>query len=140
MGIKIKGLQALAKAYNKAITDAVEATKAAVYQEALDIDRAAVNLVPVDDGFLKGSHYVTRPDSNGEVQVGFGTDYAVPVHDRTEVYHKIGQANYLKEPLDKATAGWAGRVAKRARNNLSGNVRIGRVGGTAPQRPNSRGR
>lgn len=38
-------------------------------------------------------------DSKSEVTVGYSAEYAVPVHERVELKHPVGQAKFLEEPM-----------------------------------------
>lgn len=72
-------------------------------------------LVPVDTGALAASGKVTREDgpsavisygqSDGAGRDGRDTaDYAIPVHERMDVSHPIGQAKFLEAALHSAGA------------------------------------
>lgn len=61
--------------------------------------------VPVDTGSLRASGYVTLPRKEAGdivVEAGFGgpsAEYAVPVHERTEVRHEVGEAKYFERAV-----------------------------------------
>ncbi|HUX16910.1 MAG TPA: hypothetical protein VMW52_10590 [Phycisphaerae bacterium] len=60
----------------------------------------AQKLCPVATGTLVGS--ATTDDSHadqGEVVIGFNTDYAAAVHERTDVPHGQGQAKFLEDAM-----------------------------------------
>lgn len=38
-------------------------------------------------------------DGMAVTKVGYSAPYAVPVHERLDVYHPIGQAKFLEQPL-----------------------------------------
>lgn len=38
-------------------------------------------------------------DGFSEVRIGYSAPYAVPVHERLDVYHPTGQAKFLEQPL-----------------------------------------
>lgn len=50
-------------------------------------------------------------------QVGFGTDYAVPVHERVEVFHKVGQPLFLKTAMDEMIPTYKSELAERTRKH-----------------------
>jgi hypothetical protein len=94
----------------------------ALYDEMLIIFAASQEQVPVDTGRLRASASVERTSTVGEpsVAIRYGTDYAVPVHDRTEVKHVVGKAKYLSDPFEAAQRGMDERLAKRIRRALLG--------------------
>lgn len=92
------------------------ATGAALMQEGQAIEAASVPLVPVDTGNLRSKHYTSPPVASGkgpEVTVGYGTDYALPVHENMKAKHKVGQAKYLEVPFKAAFAGFSERMVSR---------------------------
>lgn len=57
---------------------------------------------PVETGNLKGS--ATLDDSKadqGEVTIGFNTDYAAAVHERDDVAHDQGEAKFLENAIKR---------------------------------------
>jgi hypothetical protein len=132
----VKGLSKILKNLEVSGVDATEASLAALLQEGYDIDRKSVRLVPVKSGDLKRSHYVARPTlSDPTVEIGYGTNYAVPVHERVEVPHKNGQAMFLKQPVDEAEGGMLSRLVDRAKRNLERGIKINSIGRGAPETP-----
>lgn len=79
---------------------------------------------PVLTGALRASGHVTGPRMAGrvvEVVMGFGNasvDYAVKVHEMTNVFHRNGQAKYLESVLLESVPYLAQRVANRIRVGL----------------------
>lgn len=135
-GIKIHGLEKVLKAAAKVIDDFGGALGASIYQEALSIMGESVEEVPVDFGRLKGTHYVTLPIKTFRgpvVELGYGTDYALPVHEITSAEHTTGKAKYLEDPLKSARSGYAKRIAKRTEMNVIKGVTI--ASRSAPTRP-----
>lgn len=120
------------------------AIAAAVYQEALDLDNRSVKECPVDYGTLRRSHYAAPPPNLDRpvAQVGYGTDYAVYVHEDTSKKHKDPTKSlFLKDPFDVTKTGYAERLAARAKENLANGVTLASVGshGT-PVEPTYEGR
>lgn len=116
--IEITGTDEVMRELARLANDFPEATAAALYEEGVAIEAASVPLVPVDTGRLRATHYTTPPTDSGTalgpvVTVGYGTDYALPVHERMDVHHDTGQAKYLETPLKAAASGFAGRMAAR---------------------------
>lgn len=59
---------------------------------------------PVDTGRLRASAIVTPVQKEGNeyyCEVGYGTEYAIYVHERTELKHKVGKAKYLEDPYKR---------------------------------------
>ena len=98
-----------------------KANLAALLAEGYDIMAKSIPLVPVEFSVLRNSRYVAieggavaaRQSDQPAVQLGYGTDYAVPVHEKHEVSHRVGQSNYLRQPFDEAMSGLRKRVAVR---------------------------
>lgn len=124
----LKMLESEQSAYSQALD-------AALYQEGLQIIAASVKITPKDFGVLRASHYAAPPTTDHECEIGFGTDYALPVHDRVEVFHKIGQPLYLKRPVDEAQSGYVDRIANRTRANHKAGIGVKSIPKTAPTRP-----
>lgn len=48
---------------------------------------------------LKAKLLAMKLDKDPSVVVGYTAAYALPVHERTDVYHANGQAKFLEEPF-----------------------------------------
>ena len=108
----------------------------AVYREASRVMASSIREVPVDTGRLRATGFVSAPDTTTRdvsVQLGYGTDYALPVHERTEVSHAVGKAKFLDDPLNAARSGMADRIARDTRILFEQNR--GFATGPFPQRP-----
>lgn len=55
-------------------------------------------------------------DGLSTLKVGYSASYAVPVHERLDVHHNIGQAKFLEQPMRTEQSA----MAKIIRNNLVG--------------------
>ena len=91
---------------------------AALYREGQRIMAISARLVPVKTTRLRSSAYTAPPKTSGgnvSVEIGYGTDYAVPVHERTYARHTVGQAKYLEKPVQEARAGYTQRLAADTR-------------------------
>ena len=94
---------------------------AALLAEGYDIMAKSIPLVPVEFSVLRNARYVAIQGGataalrlgTAIVEIGFGTDYAVPVHEKDEVSHTVGQSQYLRQPFDAATPGLMRRMKKR---------------------------
>ena len=114
------------------------AAAAALYQEGLAVDADSVKRTPVDTGRLRATHYVTPPVQRGDdviVEVGNGTEYAVYVHERTELRHTTGEAKFLQNALNARSSGFKERLAKRTRLNLKRGVVIPTLDPAVPTEP-----
>jgi hypothetical protein len=132
----VRGADKIKAAMKQSIGTVNEAIGAAIYEEAQDIISKSVPLVPVDSGRLRASHYVAPPKDSSKgptVEMGYGTTYAIPVHERTDVRHVTGQAKYLEQPVAAAKSGYASRIAERTRKNLRSGAGHYAFGGPAPK-------
>lgn len=133
----IKGLAELEAKLNAAFDRYRGAMAAAVYQEACVIGRESILQVPVDTGRLRASFYVAPPAAlvNPVVRMGYGVDYALPVHEMTDVPHKVGKAKFLEDPINDAKGEWLDRVAKRTKTNFDSNIGLSDANGLFPESP-----
>lgn len=119
------------------------AVDAALYEEGFAVDALAAKKVPVDTGRLRATHYVTPPErmaSGGSVvEIGFGTDYAVFVHEDTGARHTTGEAKFLEKAFAERAAGFAERLAKRATRNDRTGVGVRALAPRAPTSPQDPG-
>ncbi len=98
MSIALQGLSAIKRALGEVGQAHSAAAGGALYLEASRIMAKSVPLVPVDLGGLKGSQFVSAPKVTAfglTVQMGYGKDYAVPVHERHPTKKK-----FLRIPFD----------------------------------------
>jgi hypothetical protein len=123
-----KRLAGLTKSYPRA-------TQAAVYQEALELYNDSILQCPVDTGVLRRSAYVAPPKDakNPSAEVGYGTDYALPVHERLEVSHPTGNAQFLRRPFNTRQQNFEQRMADRIARNAERGIKFG--GAIVPTRP-----
>ncbi len=127
-----RNLRKYEKRYKKALA-------AALYQEGYKILGAAVLQTPVDKNRLRGSQYISPPiktDTNMRCELGFGTNYAVYVHERVDIGHTVGNAKFLEIPFRKAKSGFKKRLKLRAAHNVKFNIGVTIL---APTRPKDRG-
>jgi hypothetical protein len=79
---------------------------------------------PVKTGTLRRSGHVgalTEEGGNLTASIGFGgpaASYALPVHERTEVRHPVGEAKFLERAADEAAGSFASNVAAAIRSEL----------------------
>lgn len=126
----------------RSLLSAVERMKgaggAALYEEALAVDALSVKKTPVDTGRLRATHYVAPPVQQGEqvvVELGNGTEYAIYVHERTDVAHAVGEAKFLQNALNERSKGMLERLQKRTRRNLKAGIVMPALDPSVPTAP-----
>lgn len=139
-GLQIKGIEKFVKNLEKIAERAQDAARAAVYLEANNIMADAVPGTPKKTGALRSSAYVTLPDENAQVEIGFGgpaADYAMVVHEKMfENYTTDGTGpKYLEITINAYKRVYERDIAAlfRAAFEQSGNVRVPR--GSFPDSP-----
>jgi hypothetical protein len=105
----------------------------------------AIKITPVakkHGGTLRGSRYVSPPrkgDKSPEVDLGFGTKYAIYVHEMDENvnWSRPGSGpKFLERPMLSAKSGYVNRLAKRTQANYSAGVLMGALAkGEHPKKP-----
>lgn len=111
--IEVRGTDKVLEALANVAKRAPAATIKAITGEAQVILRESVQLCPVDTGRLRQSAYV-KPTDETHVAIGYGADYALAVHERTEAHHENGtQAKFLTTPIDAHRNSFARDVADR---------------------------
>lgn len=119
--IKVKGTTATRERLDKVAETTPEAAMIGVTALGEYIMSYAVELVPVNTGRLRQSGYVAPPATTNDpltVQIGFGTNYAVSVHEKTEVPHQHGEAKFLEKAVLKRGPGSLHKVATWAEKAL----------------------
>lgn len=114
------------------------ALAAALYMKGFAIDADMVPLIPVDFGILRGSHYVAPPTNTRRprVQVGVGTDYALPVHEREDLRHNPPtRSKFLEVVVVEHRRGYADWIAKATRNNIKSGRTVRSIPVRAPKTP-----
>jgi hypothetical protein len=101
----LQGKEKLIDALTKLGPAAAELGGRALYQIGEEVMTEAKGLTPVDTGALRASGQVLPPVQRGKqiiVTLGFGNasvGYAIPVHERMDVHHAVGQAKFLEQPV-----------------------------------------
>ena len=127
----LREIEALRKRYPSAAA-------AAIYEKGHAIDADAVPLTPIELSPLRKSHYVSPPTNirNPVVEVGFGTDYALPVHEREDLRHTPPtRAKFLEAALQMHEPGYLRWIADRTRSNAKRRRGIKSIPARAPKRP-----
>lgn len=131
----LKNLRIISRRYEGALGSAI-------YLQAQSIMAQSKRLVPVDTGRLRATGYVGPPENRGlfriQVQAGYGTEYAVPVHEDMDARHSPGlTAKYLEKPTKAAAPKAAQRIAKWTRQFMETDRGFGAV--TFPASPQDKG-
>lgn len=120
LGLK---LDILAKLYPQAL-------QAALYLKSQEVLGHAVELTPKDTGDLRRSAYAAPPIKIGGIirgQIGFGQRYALPVHERVEVFHEVGGPLFLREAIMRARSDWSRDLAVLTRKFARTKTRLGGI-------------
>jgi hypothetical protein len=77
---------------------------------------------PVEFGPLRASLSVTVERKGSTITAEFGAGgpsapYAIYVHERTELHHKIGEAKFIERPLKESAPHFGERIANRINFN-----------------------
>ena len=95
-----------------------------LYEEGLKIEAESTRRIPVDTGFAR-SHKYTSPaikhHNNLIVEIGYldAVDYIVPLHERTDVRHVVGEAKFLENAFVKHEADFEKNLAAFIKMQLS---------------------
>jgi hypothetical protein len=103
----------------------VKDVKAALYQEGENAMGVSKQRTPVDTGDLKATGHVKLPIEKGGgvmVELAYGTDYAIYVHEILSASHPTGQAKYLQSAVEEAAPGMGGRLKERVLDRLGGRL------------------
>lgn len=102
-GAKLTGNEALVANIKRLGKAYPEAMAGALYKLGVVILSEALPRVPVEFAVLRTSGYVSPPEGEGvkaNVEVGFGTVYAVAQHERMDYRHpRGGEAKYLEKAV-----------------------------------------
>jgi len=99
------GIASLDARMKEAQVKAISETARALYIIGRKVMNKSVHLCPKDTGFLRGTAHVAPPVIEGQsvlVQLSYGAEYAIYVHEILDAVHPIGQAKYLETPVLEA--------------------------------------
>lgn len=90
--MKVRGDKKLVADFNRLTKRYAKGLGAAVYRLGVAVLSDALPRTPVEFGVLRASGYVSPPTAGEHptVEVGFGTVYAVPQHERMDYNHPRG--------------------------------------------------
>ena len=100
--LDIEGIDIVSKNLESKLVEVKLVLKDEIYRMGQHLRSESVKQCPVNTGRLRASATVTPVKEEGDtfyVEVGYGTDYAIYVHERTELRHKVGKAKFLEDPL-----------------------------------------
>lgn len=107
-----------------------EAVAAAVYERLQGIIGLSQRMVPVDTGRLRASAFVTSPMAQGtalKFVIGYGTEYAVFVHEDTDATHNVGESKFLQKAVDRRSADFLDQTLKAAKEFKDSGVSLGSI-------------
>lgn len=101
MSKKSDSTQTILKNLNKEIKNIQGVTNTALKAAGMAVIGTAIPLTPIDTSNLRKSFGVYSPKNTKKPQaVIYNTaNYAIYVHERTELNHKVGQAKFLSSAL-----------------------------------------
>ena len=116
--LKTTGTKKLVRALKTESRRLERAEGQALLDEAHEIMGESKLMVPVDTGVLINSGAVLPPEKRPggiTVRLGYGTEYALPVHEDLHAFHEVGGPLYLEIPFNKRLSGWRKRIADKVR-------------------------
>lgn len=141
--VDIKGMRKMQRKIDRLRKEAPEAVGAALYERAVGVMTDSKKQTPVDTGRLRSSGFVSAPMEVGpgggmKVVMGYGTEYAVFVHEDTDASHTTGNAKYLEKALNAKAGQMAEQIAKAAEAMMERGVGLEAIGqgNEFPQKPN----
>jgi hypothetical protein len=112
-GVRVRGTKEVMRNMGRVQKGVPRDLERGLVRVAESIIGDAKDMTPVDTGALRASGHVRKPkrDVRGmKVELGFGgpaVDYAIPVHERTDVRHKVGKGRPQAQPDDgRPTEAW----------------------------------
>lgn len=97
----IIGIQGIIRAIHACKGRVAKGVEKGIKKAALLLQRESQKVVPVDTGNLKNSAFtrITGTGFQTKATVGYTAEYAIFVHERTELRHKPGKiAKFLEKP------------------------------------------
>ena len=94
--------------------------EAALMQEGENVMAESKKRTPVDTGNLRASGHVKLPVTKAgrtSVTLGYGTDYAIHVHERP-ARHPSGRSKFLESAVMDNAKGMPGRLRKRVLDRI----------------------
>ena len=125
-GMAVNGFTQMMASLENMKNDVPKALDRQIFKEAHAIFRKSQRLVPVKNGYLKGSGVVEGP-VNHEMLIGYGgpaASYALFVHEGGEKnWSEPGKtAKFLETPVMESIPGFEQRIAEACEQQASGNA------------------
>lgn len=114
-GLRVKGKANVQRNLRKLAKKYPNAAVAGLFKEEMNMIGEAKVRTPVDTGRLRSSGHAVKPEIKGNEisgQIGFDTNYAAAVHERTELHHTVGEAKFLENAMNEEQGGMADRIAR----------------------------
>lgn len=99
--LNIVGIDKVLSNLNRSVVGIKNRSRQGLLIAGLLIEGASKELTPWETGHLAGGTY-TEPIGTSDapgIEIGYIADYAVFVHERTELHHPVGQAKFLETAL-----------------------------------------
>lgn len=120
-GPKVRGFGDAKRNLKKLMKKYPNAAAAGMYKEEFRTIGNAKVRTPVDKGPLRASGFADPPEIKGNEikgRIGFDKEYAVYVHERTELLHPVGEAKFLENAMNEEQGGMDGRLAQFIRMSV----------------------
>ena len=117
--VKLENVKEVEQEIRKYALKFPEKIKPILYEEAQEIMSESKKQCPVDTGALRASGYVNEPEETKEgiyVQMGYGgpsAPYAIYVHERLDLHHRVGKAKFLEDPVKDRAPQLPRRIASK---------------------------
>jgi hypothetical protein len=135
----VTGERAVMRELEKFEKKAPYAVVGALFELGETIMDAAVDRAPLDTGELRRSAYVAIPERLGNawvIDLGFGAEHALRVHESTERNYRAGEAKFLEKAIMEHGRAGMRKVVKSATRRLVGpGLRPQTTRGRYPARP-----
>lgn len=124
MGVsfQVKGISKTSAALRRLAAQAPEAAARGLNLIAEATMTDSKEHTPVQYGRLKASGIVAEHAEAGKLRarLAYGTEYAVFVHERTRLRHRVGEAKFLERAVMRAARTFARDLADEIRASLKG--------------------
>jgi len=128
--IKFEGVEKVKENLLKEQKKYPKALAAALYAEGFVIIGKSLSRTPADTGRLRNSAYVAPPTNEDapEVEVGYGTNYAIYVHEaKPGTRFRVGENKFLQKAVNESSNGFVRRVGDRVKGFHSRDVGVSAI-------------
>lgn len=122
--LEVTGHQAMSRRMLKLAALAPSSAAIALNEVAEETMTDSKEHTPVEFGVLKGSGHVFQhaTPARMEAKLAYGTEYAIYVHERTELRHEVGEAKFLENALNRTSSTIAKRITSKMRAIMAGGL------------------